>query len=66
MKGFNWIPFYFDTHFHARGRFGRIAPMMVDLKVQFGFGLDENTTMFIDNSIGYVYGQNGVTFVDLS
>lgn len=49
MPGFNWIKFHYDTHFHNLGRLGRIVPMMIDLGVTIGFGLDENTTLFMDN-----------------
>jgi len=67
MAGFNWLKnLFIDTHFHNRGRIGRIASMMVDLGLSFGVGIDENTTFFIKNNIGTVYGEHGVTVVDLS
>lgn len=66
MRAFGWLDFPTDTHFNARGRLGRLIPILVDLKKDFSFGVDENTTLFYDRGIGHVIGWNGVTFVDLS
>lgn len=32
MPAFGMLPFVTDTHFHARGRLGRLIPVLVDLK----------------------------------
>lgn len=29
MPGFDFVPFFTDTHFDARGRLGRVVPAMV-------------------------------------
>ena len=40
MPAFGFVNFLTDTHFNARGRFGRIAPVLIDLKQKFAFGID--------------------------
>jgi cyanophycinase len=65
MQAFNMVDFVTDTHFNARGRLGRLIPVLVDLSSPFGFGVDENTSFYYNNGIGTVYGWNGVTIVDL-
>ena len=30
MKAFKWIDWHVDTHFHARGRLGRLPALLVD------------------------------------
>ena len=40
MVGFGMINFAVDTHFHARGRLGRLVPMLVNLQVSLGIGID--------------------------
>ncbi|CAM6003341.1 unnamed protein product [Sphagnum balticum] len=66
MPAFNFLPFPTDTHFNARGRLGRLIPVLVDFRRDFAFGVDENTSLYYDNGVGSVYGWNGVTFVDLT
>ncbi len=46
MPSFDWINIVFDTHFHARGRIGRITATMNNLKRDIGIGIDENTSFF--------------------
>jgi cyanophycinase len=46
MPAFGFINFTVDTHFNARGRLGRIVPVLMDLKEGFGMGVDENTSLF--------------------
>lgn len=65
MPAFGFVDFVTDTHFHARGRLARLVPVLIDFKQKFGFGVDENTSLYYDNGIGTVYGWNGVTFCDL-
>lgn len=65
MPAFQLLNFTSDTHFNARGRLGRLLPVLVDLGQKFGIGVDQNTTLFYDNGVGTVYGWNGVTFCDL-
>ena len=45
MKGFNFVDWFADTHFNARGRLGRLAPILKDIKLSLGFGIDEKTAM---------------------
>jgi cyanophycinase len=66
MPGFNWIDAIFDTHFHARGRLGRAAEVLIDLKRLLSIGLDENTAFFYENGQGKVFGEHGVTILDIS
>lgn len=66
MPAFGFINFTVDTHFNARGRLGRIVPVLMDLKQGFGMGIDENTSIFYENGLGTVYGWNGVTFADIT
>jgi cyanophycinase len=65
MPAFNLLNFTTDTHFNARGRLGRLVPVLIDLKEKFGIGIDENTSLYYENGMGSVYGWNGVTFCDL-
>jgi len=54
----------FDSHFHARGRFGRLLVAMKDSGAIFGIGLDEGTGLIIHDSVGRVVGVGGVTLLD--
>lgn len=65
MAAFGFLNFTTDTHFNARGRLGRLVPVLKDLQDPFGIGIDENTSLYYDNGVGTVYGWNGVTFCDL-
>ena len=40
MPGFNYTSFLVDTHFNARGRFGRLIPGMFQLRFPIGIGID--------------------------
>lgn len=60
------MPFPADTHFNARGRLGRVIPVLLDLKETFAVGIDENTSFFYDKGFSTVYGANAVTFVNNS
>jgi cyanophycinase len=58
-----------DSHFHPRGRLGRLVPMLARLiqdnnEDLMGIGLDEKTAMCIDpNFSGKVYGEGSVTIL---
>jgi|GEM_PF-777359 len=60
-----------DSHFHQRGRLGRLIPMLARLKQDhdldlLGIGVDEQTALCIDSSgIASVQGLYSVTFVHL-
>ena len=66
MPAFGLLNFTTDTHFNARGRLGRLVPVLLDLQQKLGVGVDENTSFYYDNGVGTVYGWNGVTFCDLT
>ena len=46
MKAFNWINWHVDTHFNARGRLGRLPPILVETNQSLGVGIDEKTAFF--------------------
>ena len=46
MKAFNWINWHVDTHFNARGRLGRLPPILVETNQSIGVGIDEKTAFF--------------------
>lgn len=56
----------FDSHFHSRGRLGRLAFVTVKSKKRYGIGIDENTSFAVKDGIGTVYGSGGVTILDFS
>jgi cyanophycinase len=65
MAGFGFVPFLVDTHFDQRGRLGRMVPALVQMRKDFGIGVDESTGFFYEDGRGKVYGRNGVFVVDL-
>jgi len=66
MKGFNFVNWFADTHFHARGRLGRLPPILKDIKLALGVGIDEKTAfLYEENKVSQVIGYNGVTIVDM-
>ncbi len=58
-----------DSHFHQRGRIGRLIPMLAKWKTDrgedlTGIGIDEKTALCIDeNNYGKVFGKASVTIV---
>jgi len=40
MRSFGFIDFAVDTHFEARGRIGRLPPVMHELRTTLGIGID--------------------------
>jgi cyanophycinase len=62
---------YLDTHFGSRGRPGRMMELALYLKSRgsterYGFGIDENTALAIEDSTMTVIGENGVSIFDFS
>ncbi|NLP52939.1 cyanophycinase [Bacillus sp. RO1] len=55
-----------DTHFDARGRLGRILTAVRDLNKTYGYGVDENTALYINGNTATVYGERGVFIIDAS
>jgi cyanophycinase len=54
-----------DQHFIKRGRFGRLVVGMDASGVKRGFGIDENTALFVEGKIARVIGEYGVFVFDL-
>ena len=55
-----------DQHFIKRGRFGRMIVGMQEAGAQRGFGIDENTALFVEGKMARVVGEYGVFVFDLS
>ena len=55
-----------DTHFDARGRLGRVLTAVRDLNKPYGYGIDENTALYINGNTAKVYGERGVFIIDAS
>ena len=53
-----------DQHFIARGRIGRLVVGMAHMQAAFGFGVDENTAMFVDGDRLSVVGEKGALVVN--
>lgn len=65
MKGFGFIPnANVDTHFDNRGgktgRFGRLIAALKNIGPQVGYGIDQNTALYVNGDIATVYGTSGV------
>ena len=54
-----------DQHFIKRGRLGRLIVAMTESGTRRGFGIDENTALFVDGGIGRVIGEFGAFVLDL-
>lgn len=54
-----------DQHFIKRGRFGRLVVGMQACGAKRGFGIDENTALFVEGTIARVIGEYGVFVFDL-
>lgn len=61
---FNWG--IVDQHFIKRGRLGRLIVAMAATGVQRGFGIDENTALFVDGKRARVIGEYGAFYVDMT
>ncbi len=55
-----------DQHFIKRGRFGRLVVGMQESGAKRGFGVDENTALFIEGKTARVIGEFGVFVFDLA
>ena len=54
-----------DQHFIKRGRFGRLVVGMLASGAKRGFGIDENTALFVEGKIARVIGEYGAFILDL-
>ncbi len=65
--GLNFFPWgLVDQHFIKRGRIGRLLVAMQQAGCTYGFGVDENTGMFVEGDWMTVRGETGAIVVDLS
>jgi cyanophycinase len=55
-----------DTHFSQRGRHGRLLTAVAHFPQNIGFGIDENTAMFVSGHHAEVLGEGAVTVFDAS
>ena len=55
-----------DQHFIKRGRFGRMVVGMQASGAKRGFGIDENTALFVEGKRAQVIGEYGVFVFDLA
>jgi cyanophycinase len=53
-----------DQHFIKRGRLGRLIIAMNESGTRRGFGIDENTALFVDGGMGRVIGEFGAFVLD--
>ena len=54
-----------DQHFNKRGRFGRLVVGMQASGATRGFGIDENTALFVEGNIARVIGEYGAFVLHL-
>ena len=54
-----------DQHFIKRGRFGRLVVGMQASGAKRGFGIDENTALFVEGTSAQVIGEYGVFLLDV-
>lgn len=54
-----------DQHFIKRGRFGRLVVGMEASGATLGFGIDENTALFVEDTVARVIGEYGAFVFDL-
>ena len=55
-----------DQHFLARGRIGRLLPLMVKLAQPLGLGVEENSAAVVRGDEVEVIGEQGVVVIDLA
>lgn len=55
-----------DQHFIKRGRLGRMVVAMAASGDRHGFGVDENTALFVDGTRAWVIGEYGVFVLDMT
>lgn len=65
IKGFGFVPnANVDTHFDNRnsrtGRLGRLIAALKNIGPTVGYGVDQNTALYLNGDVGTVYGAGGV------
>ena len=63
--GFATESFIVDQHFLARGRIGRLLPVMVERGFTVGLGVDENTAAIVNGESIEAIGASGVLLIEL-
>jgi cyanophycinase len=63
--GFATDRFIVDQHFLARGRIGRLLPVMVERGFTVGLGVDEDTAAIVNGDSVEVIGASGVLLIEL-
>ena len=65
-RGLGFFPWgIVDQHFIKRGRFGRLVVAMAASGTRRGFGVDENTALFVDGDRAHVVGEFGAFVLDM-
>ncbi len=65
-RGLGFFPWgIVDQHFIKRGRMARLIVALAASGERRGFGVDENTALFVDGSTAYVRGEYGVFVLDM-
>lgn len=65
-RGLGFFPWgMIDQHFIKRGRFGRLVVAMAASGTRRGFGIDENTALFVDGERAHVIGEFGAFMLDM-
>lgn len=54
-----------DQHFIKRGRLARLVVALAHSGERRGFGVDENTALFVEGSVARVVGEYGVFVIDM-
>lgn len=54
-----------DQHFIKRGRLARLVVALANAQQRCGFGIDENTALFVEGTTARVIGEYGMFFVDM-
>ncbi|MEM9668793.1 MAG: cyanophycinase [Pseudomonadota bacterium] len=54
-----------DQHFIKRGRLARLVVALANSQQRCGFGIDENTALFVEGSTARVIGEYGMFFIDM-
>lgn len=66
-RGLGFFPWgIVDQHFIKRGRFGRLVVAMAASGTKRGFGIDENTALFVDGNRAHVIGEFGAFMLDMA
>ncbi|MFT4012245.1 MAG: cyanophycinase [Paracoccus sp. (in: a-proteobacteria)] len=66
-RGLGFFPWgVVDQHFIKRGRFGRLVVALAESGVARGFGIDENTALFVDGDQARVIGEFGAFVLDMT